>query len=126
MTVRHNYSVLLRPLSESDGGGWVAIVPDLPGCLSDGATPMEALENVGGAIEAWIAAARKHQHPIPRPDDFIDLTFSQALPDEMKRQAEQIARQMHNLQPWERPDQELLSAIYAEMARTTIRRAHLS
>jgi antitoxin HicB len=125
MTRKHEYSVLLRPLAEDDGGGWIAVVPDLPGCLADGATAMEALEQVGEAIEAWIAAAKKYCRPVPNPDDFIELTFPQALPDEMKRQAEHIARQMHNLQPWEHPEQELLAAIYAEMARITIRRANL-
>ena len=59
MTVKPKYSVLVRALPDDDGGGWVAIVPDLPGCSSDGDTPMEALKNVQDAIEAWLATARK-------------------------------------------------------------------
>ena len=48
------YSVRIERLAESDGGGYLAIVPDLPGCMSDGETPEEALKNVQEAIASWI------------------------------------------------------------------------
>ena len=38
-----DYPVLIEPLPVEDGGGFVATVPDLPGCMSDGETPEEAL-----------------------------------------------------------------------------------
>jgi antitoxin HicB len=66
MTEFH-YSVVVEPLSESDGDGFVAFVPDLPGCMSDGETPDDALANVRDAIEEWIAAARELGHEIPAP-----------------------------------------------------------
>ena len=47
------YPVIVEPLPVAEGGGFVAIVPDLPGCLSDGETPEEALANVRDAIAAW-------------------------------------------------------------------------
>ena len=46
------YAVTIEPLADSDGGGFLATVPDLPGCMSDGETPEEALANVRDAIEA--------------------------------------------------------------------------
>ena len=52
-----DYPVLIEPLTPEDGGGYLASVPDLPGCLSDGATRELAARNVGDAIEAWIAEA---------------------------------------------------------------------
>jgi len=61
------YSVTIEPLFEDDGGGFVAFVPDLPGCMSDGETPEEALANVKDAIETWIEAARDIGHEIPAP-----------------------------------------------------------
>lgn len=61
------YAVLLSPLSEEDGGGFVATVPDLPGCMSDGETPEEALANVQDAIESWIEAALDLGRAVPRP-----------------------------------------------------------
>lgn len=61
------YPVTIQPLSADDGGGFVAIVGDLPGCMSDGATPEEALANVEDAIACWIEAARELGRPIPTP-----------------------------------------------------------
>jgi len=55
---RSNYTVHIETLAENDGGGYLAIVPDLPGCMSDGETPEAALKNVQDAIASWIEAAR--------------------------------------------------------------------
>ena len=64
---RLEYSVIVEPLSDEDGGGFAAAVPDLPGCMSDGATPEEAIANVKDAIEAWIEAARDMGRAVPLP-----------------------------------------------------------
>ena len=61
------YPVTIEPLPEADGGGFVAFVPDLPGCMSDGETPEEALANVKDAITTWIEAAQDVGHPVPAP-----------------------------------------------------------
>ena len=61
------YRINLRPLSEEDGGGWVAEAVELPGCMSDGATPEEALRNLEGAKEAWIAVSIEKGYVIPVP-----------------------------------------------------------
>lgn len=61
------YAVRIERLTENDGGGYLAIVPDLPGCMSDGGTPDEALKNVQEAIESWIEAAKESKLDIPRP-----------------------------------------------------------
>jgi predicted RNase H-like HicB family nuclease len=61
------YAVRIERLAEDDGGGYLATVPDLPGCMSDGATPEEALKNVQEAIASWIEAAKEWKQPIPKP-----------------------------------------------------------
>ncbi|CAO4150511.1 hypothetical protein LPLAFNJD_LOCUS3216 [Methylorubrum aminovorans] len=61
------YPVVITPLTADDGGGFAATVPDLPGCMSDGDTPEEALRNVREAIDAWIEMARELGHGIPEP-----------------------------------------------------------
>lgn len=61
------YRIEIVPLSKDDGGGYLASVPDLPGCMSDGETPEEALRNVQDAIESWIEAARELKMDIPPP-----------------------------------------------------------
>ena len=61
------YAVLIAPLSEEDGGGFSAVVPDLPGCMSDGDTPEAAIANVRDAIDSWIEAAEELGRPVPKP-----------------------------------------------------------
>ena len=62
-----DYEVDIRPLSDEDGGGFVAVAPELPGCRSDGETPQEALANAYDAIACWIEAAEEMGRPIPEP-----------------------------------------------------------
>jgi len=62
-----DYTVIIEPLSDEDGGGFVASVPDLPGCMSDGETPEEALSNVRDAIAAWIEEAHTMGRAVPTP-----------------------------------------------------------
>lgn len=45
------FKVVLEPQPE---GGYVAYVPALPGCFSQGETEEEALENIKGAIELYL------------------------------------------------------------------------
>jgi predicted RNase H-like HicB family nuclease len=61
------YRIVVEPLPSEDGGGFVATVPDLPGCMSDGDTPEEAVVNVQDAIAAWIEAAHDLGHAVPKP-----------------------------------------------------------
>lgn len=64
---RLEYPVVVQPLAPEDGGGFLATVPDLPGCMSDGETPEEALANVQEAIAAWIEAAEELGRQVPAP-----------------------------------------------------------
>jgi len=68
MDARGAYKVVIEPLSDEDGGGYLATVPELPGCMSDGETRAEALANVEDAIATWLHCARKHGDPIPEPE----------------------------------------------------------
>lgn len=62
-----DYPVLIEPLAAEDGGGYLATVPDLPGCMSDGETRELAARNIGDAIEAWIEEAQALGRAIPAP-----------------------------------------------------------
>jgi predicted RNase H-like HicB family nuclease len=64
---RHDYPLIVEPLPGEEGGGYLALLPDLPGCMSNGATPEEAVRNVSDAILAWIEEARATGRPIPAP-----------------------------------------------------------
>jgi antitoxin HicB len=63
----YRYRIVLRPLHSADGGGWLAEVPELPGCMSDGETPQAAIDNVMDAIACWIEAAEEDGRPVPAP-----------------------------------------------------------
>ena len=62
-----SYEVILRPLHEAEGGGWLATIPALPGCTGDGETEMEAIDDVRLAALEWADAAVTEGDPIPAP-----------------------------------------------------------
>jgi predicted RNase H-like HicB family nuclease len=56
-------------IERDEDGMFVAEVPALPGCISQGTTRAEALSNVKEAIEGYLASLRAHGEPIPPPID---------------------------------------------------------
>jgi predicted RNase H-like HicB family nuclease len=46
---------------------FIAEVPELPGCMADGATYQEALANAEVIIKEWIETARELGRSIPEP-----------------------------------------------------------
>lgn len=56
------YRVLIE---QDEDGAFVAEVPSLPGCVTQGATRREAVENAKEAIAAYLDSLRKHGDPIP-------------------------------------------------------------
>ena len=63
------YAILLEP---QPGGGFTVIVPDLPGCISQGETREECRKNIGDAIEGWILTARANNWAVPEPSTRFD------------------------------------------------------
>jgi predicted RNase H-like HicB family nuclease len=68
---RLEFPVIIEPISDEDGGGFAALVPDLPGCMSDGESPEAALANVRDAIAEWIGEAKVTGRPVPRPSKHL-------------------------------------------------------
>lgn len=52
--------------SEMDGA-YIVDVPELPGCMADGKTIAEAVENAKVIISEWIEYAKEDGIPIPEP-----------------------------------------------------------
>ena len=72
-----DYPVVITPLPHAEGAGYMASVPDLPGCISDGSTREEAARNVADAIVQWIEEARRLGRTIPRPTHFVAAALSE-------------------------------------------------
>ena len=65
-----------RVLIEQDEDGiYVAEVPVLPGCISQGQTRGEALEGIREAIAAYIESLEAHDEPIPPSitEEFVEV-----------------------------------------------------
>jgi antitoxin HicB len=56
-------------LQQDEDGVFVAEVPSLPGCISQGMTRAKALDNIREAIEGYLASLKEHGEPIPPPID---------------------------------------------------------
>jgi predicted RNase H-like HicB family nuclease len=59
------YEVIIYWSDEDEA--FIAEVPELPGCMADGATHQEALANVEVVIQEWIETARELGRPMPEP-----------------------------------------------------------
>jgi len=65
--MRLGYPVITQPLPGIEGGGFVVIVPDLCGCISNLETAEAALASAMDAITARINEATAPGRPIPPP-----------------------------------------------------------
>jgi predicted RNase H-like HicB family nuclease len=61
------YAHIIEPLPATEGGGFLITLPDLPGCMADGASEAEAIENGRDAFLCWVSAAADMGDPIPAP-----------------------------------------------------------
>ena len=52
-------------IEQDEDGIFVAEVPSLPGCISQGRTRVEALKNIQEAVEVYIESLKAHNEPIP-------------------------------------------------------------
>jgi predicted RNase H-like HicB family nuclease len=52
--------------SEADQA-FLAEVPELPGCMADGSTATEALQNVDVVAREWVEVAQSLGRPVPQP-----------------------------------------------------------
>jgi antitoxin HicB len=93
MTQDFEYPFELRPLTSDEGGGWLISFPDLPGCMSDGETPEEAITNGKDALAAWLQAAREIGREVPPPNELPSGKFVARVPRSLHARLSARARQ---------------------------------
>ena len=75
---RRRFNVVLRPEPE---GGFTALVPALPGCVTYGRTLSEARAMAKDAIAGYITSLQKHKEPVPSDDETLvaslDLEYAE-------------------------------------------------
>lgn len=59
----YKYEVIIFWSEEDDA--FIAEVPELPGCMADGASYNDALKNVQTIISVWIETAKKLGRKVP-------------------------------------------------------------
>ena len=69
---RMRYRVLIQ---QDEDGIYVAEVPSLPGCISQGRSREEAVANVREAMAAYLQSLEDHGDPIPPPisEEILEL-----------------------------------------------------
>ena len=74
--------------------GYLAEVPELPGCMTDGETEAEAMANLPEAMAGWLSVALLDGFPIPEPQPEPEhsgrllLRMPRSLPDRLAARAE--------------------------------------
>ncbi len=61
----YKYEIVLYWSNEDNC--FIAYAPELSGCMADGETQIEALENIQTVIEEWIETAQELGRDIPEP-----------------------------------------------------------
>lgn len=59
------YELIIYWSNEDDA--FIVEVPELSGCMADGATYQDALANAEQVIEEWIETAQQLGRPVPEP-----------------------------------------------------------
>jgi len=63
------YTTQITEIAAEDGGGYLVEIPLLKGCMSDGETVAEALDNIREAKLEWFTYMLENDLPIPEPVD---------------------------------------------------------
>lgn len=88
-----DYTIVLQRDQEGD---WVASIKEFEGCLADGPTPDEAIQNLQTMKELWLKVRSRSKRPIPLPirdeEDFSGK-WVQRVPKSLHRKLVRAAEQ---------------------------------
>ena len=83
-----------RELIPEPEGGWFVRIKELPGCMSQGETPAEAMAMIADAMAGWLETALAHGQAIPEPrhDEDFSGKFVVRVPKSMHRRLAEAAQ----------------------------------
>ena len=89
-----DFPFAIRPLNKDEGGGYLIEFPDVPGCMSDGETPEEAIANGRDALKCTLLTLKELGNPIPAPGSIsASGQWRQRVPRALHSRLVQRARQ---------------------------------
>jgi antitoxin HicB len=68
MTTEPRYPIVLYPAEE---GGYVGEIPALKGCLAQGETPEECLNELAKVQALWLESAKRNNEKLPSAEEII-------------------------------------------------------
>lgn len=79
------YAIVVAYSDEDEG--YIATVPELPGCSAFGDTEVEAMQEVKVAASLWLSSAKKAKRPIPEPivEKKFKGRFPLRIPEDIRR-----------------------------------------
>lgn len=87
------YEIKIKRLSSDEGGGWFAEIPNLPGCMADGDSIEETVDNLNDARVAWIRTNMELGRVIPESDsDSYSGQLRLRMPKSLHRELSQKAK----------------------------------
>lgn len=76
------YPFTVRRMTADEGEGFLIEFPDVPGCISDGSTPEEAIANGRDSLKSVLLTKLEFKDPVPKPGAFAAASgqFRQRIP----------------------------------------------
>lgn len=89
-----NLPYKMEIVPDTEEGGFAALFPDLPGCITVGDTIEEVIANVVDAKRAWLEAELDAGADIPEPDDLKGYSgqFKLRIPKSLHKQLAEHSR----------------------------------
>ena len=86
------YPFEVKQLAREDGGGFLVTFPDLPGCMADGETILEAITNAMDAEASRLATARAFGAHLPAVSQSYSGKWVQRVPRSVDSRLASLAK----------------------------------
>lgn len=96
--MENKFKFNVYPLSEDDGGGFYAEVPELPGCIASAQTIQETISLLQEAIDSWVKVTNEKGKTVPNTtyynadDDLPSGRFSVRISRSSHKELLEIAK----------------------------------